>query len=784
MADTILSKYLGLGLFAGRPVTPNPAPGTMSIYAATDTNSLTYWNGTAWIAGSVGPTGLTGGAGATGATGATGVAGGAGPAGAPGGTGPAGPTGSQGPAGTPGINGAVGSSSGYALLSSAAAGSTINAGITRVRSSGYSVAGIGGADYIYDAAVTGTTVTANPRTQFLAADTRGFKLDPTQRLTIEMFGGFADSTNGTDGTDNTPAILAAQGFIQFAGYGNSFVLTVPVWKFGATINFGVGGYRFSALYEMRERLALIGQNQMGLSSGGTAGPTIWYYPTNSGAIIFQDRKTSGRGGAFGVTELGSSSGSLVQGFSFVGIGVANDLTQHCVQWRTTATTRHNGYFNVAGNAEHIVGYTDGSAGQPWGVINGWVSEDNYCHDAIGHGQYIRGSDVNSGRSIGFNTSQCGNCGIYNRSYFSNYFQPADLAGYGNAGGSNAGIGVFYAGAQYQLSSDNNDGGTTTPGTNERIWTFIQVLGAANTSAPLWVNGNTYTLRLPFFDAGSGSVWDATYVETGQTRPVVHSPSVVIGGTTPVIGASLAGNQTTAGDALSANSGIGGQTNFPVGSPGYLLHGDYASELIGTRGYSNEYYHREYRNVANGGTGSWYESFVNGNKIHYYSNTNQTIEFHSGAASGPATTGAGAFGTGARVPYIRAFPSMGLGSGSYFTEHRILQYGTAAPTTGAHGQGEIAFNIAPSATTPIKWVCTTAGTPGIWLAVYGVAAARQTGWTVSTGTPSRGAFAAAAATAPSAAYVQAEATASATRIAALEARLIALEADSRAFGVIN
>jgi hypothetical protein len=62
--------------------------------------------------------------------------------------------------------------------------------------------------------------------------------------------------------------------------------------------------------------------------------------------------------------------------------------------------------------------------------------------------------------------------------------------------------------------------------------------------------------------------------------------------------------------------------------------------------------------------------------------------------------------------------------------------------------------------------------------------RVTGWTASTGTPSRGAFAAAAAGTASAAYVQAELQGALDRIAALEARLIALEADMTTHGLIG
>ena len=62
--------------------------------------------------------------------------------------------------------------------------------------------------------------------------------------------------------------------------------------------------------------------------------------------------------------------------------------------------------------------------------------------------------------------------------------------------------------------------------------------------------------------------------------------------------------------------------------------------------------------------------------------------------------------------------------------------------------------------------------------------RATGWTASTGTPARGAFAAAAAGTASVAYVQAELQGALTRIAALEARLIAHDADLITHGLFG
>ncbi|NJC06938.1 hypothetical protein GGQ97_002731 [Sphingomonas kaistensis] len=78
------------------------------------------------------------------------------------------------------------------------------------------------------------------------------------------------------------------------------------------------------------------------------------------------------------------------------------------------------------------------------------------------------------------------------------------------------------------------------------------------------------------------------------------------------------------------------------------------------------------------------------------------------------------------------------------------------------------------------------TAGKTLRVAGtqVVGAQRTGWTAATGAANRSAFAAATAGTAAATYVQTEAQEVRNRIAALEARLVALETDCRAHGLIN
>lgn len=55
--DSLLPAYLGLGLASARPSAPTPAPGTLEFFYATDTTTLSLWNGTAWV--TIGGGGLT-----------------------------------------------------------------------------------------------------------------------------------------------------------------------------------------------------------------------------------------------------------------------------------------------------------------------------------------------------------------------------------------------------------------------------------------------------------------------------------------------------------------------------------------------------------------------------------------------------------------------------------------------------------------------------------------------------------------------------------------------------
>ena len=100
----------------------------------------------------------------------------------------------------------------------AAATLTIPAGTDTVRTSGYSSAGLGVADYAYDATVDAAYVAAHPRSSFVSFNGRGFKLVHDSEIPVEQFGVKADGV-----TDDTTALEAALTFLGTLGGGTAKV---------------------------------------------------------------------------------------------------------------------------------------------------------------------------------------------------------------------------------------------------------------------------------------------------------------------------------------------------------------------------------------------------------------------------------------------------------------------------------------------------------------------------------------------------------------------------------
>lgn len=626
----------------------------------------------------------------------------------------------KGDQGDPGINGGVGSSAGYGGLFSAAAGMAVGAGITRVKLSGYAAAGIGGGDYVYDAAVDAAYVMAYPRTSFLAADGRGFRLDPHQRLTIEMFGGRADYNPTTfAGTDNLPPLLAAIAAFTFAPeFPGQIETALP-------IHFGDGRYWFNGSLELKKVVTLIGN---GSGQNNYVGGTRWHYPPDTIAITVNN-SLSHLGTKVGVAN-GTADGSIIRGFQFIPKEGSVTTDKPCIWLRGRATIEHCTFGErrntpnelkgrIPGNAISIVANV-ASAGALYGNANGWRVTNCYVENALGHGLYVAGTDTNVGRCFGFETKFCGGCGILDISGLGgNLYLAPNLAGYANDTAPNFKGRVSYSGRQYQLIDPTPGiGASTTPGTATHIW---YDMGPATTWAA-WSGAATYSPDIPILIWGSSnrSFLAGFYSENGTSH--VGVPSEVVGGQAAytnhsgTYAASLAPSVTMA--ALSA-AGLGGGRVYPTGGPATVANGTYAYATIGTEhpdGYTlgiNFLEHNRAGDNVNPVTGlpetlPWYWNWVG--KDQFYGERSKKPVF---SIPGKHTTRTYGRTANQGQAYTMTLHDFALIDPNDTNNARIYGIRGAAPATGYHAVGEIVFNVAPTAGGFIGWVCTAAGTPGTW-----------------------------------------------------------------------
>ena len=586
-------------------------------------------------------------------------------------------------------------------LFSAAAGSTIAAPIVAITSSGYSANGVGIARYIYDAAVNATFVTANPRTAFLAADGRGFKLDPAQRLTVDMFGAIPTTNDAPTRAINDAAFKAACEHRAIAAS-----------KFGSEIHVGPFIYYLGVTLEPEGAFRLIGQGSghINASQPGVA-QTRLIFPTDVCPIRVRANGTDGLGVSAG--KIGAND-SYVRGICFEQLTMGTSVTAYGVQLRGNATFEDCAFVNAPGNGIHIV--ADSSYVDPVtaGFCDEWRMLQCFVHSTNGHGIYTGGNEANAGYSTGLNLHQVGGVGIYDTSNFANAHYSPQITGYGGVGEK----GVFHLGRNYQLVTTTPAlGSTTTPGTNPAIWYDMGTAGAAAApNWPQWVNGNTYNLRLPFLIANGTAIYSG-YQENGAN--IGSSNGLLVGGT-------IAGIRTT--PSFAARVFSNNEVVTPTGIGQYYSNGGVTTDImypeigadesttIGVKGNSTAaLLKRSYlmRHIVKGNMLYWGYGLAGdgtGTDIDLgYFNAKSMMKLTT-----PFTTQT--FGRSTIQPNYAAFPDLALIDASNSGNARIIGISDVVPPTGNHARGEFVFNVNPSATGTLGWSCTTTGTPGTWTAV--------------------------------------------------------------------
>jgi hypothetical protein len=428
---------------------------------------------------------------------------------------PTGPRGLTGPAGEPGDNvESVG-------LVTSLPGVVLGAGVKRVRTIGYTVLGRGAADYIYDATVNQAHVTANPRTSFLAADGRGFRLATNQMLNIDMFGATA---NGV--ADDYPAFAAALAYckkhgIPSIGGDNS---TLVAWAILALPLYLTPGHRYfcSQTLEITAAINLVGaSNEI-------------KFPAGKHGIIIQSKDTFGFDGTIAdVANYSQGAGSRFYGITLRGSGGGGKF--HGWVMRGNASLYDCSATEFSGDGAHIV--ADVGIGPNHGNANSWLIVGGSYSANGRHGIYTQGGDVNAGMAMRCSADGNARYGVCDQSFLGNIYVGLHTMSNGVPGsGYNGQVSIptvaSYGGKEWSpVYGKEVQASTTVPGPDGTVWSDVsgQALGAVPwVTGMTWQSGGAYLSGAPEA-LGNYTVFIGCYGEQDQVGYAVHWPGAVIGG---------------------------------------------------------------------------------------------------------------------------------------------------------------------------------------------------------------------------------------------------------------
>jgi hypothetical protein len=425
----------------------------------------------------------------------------------------------------------------------------------------------------------------------------------------------------------------------------------------------------------------------GLSGGmqGVTGGTRLRFPAGSAGVVVCGANNTGYTTGSVATTTGAD-GTILQGITFLaGTGSRPTIgTAHGVFFRVRGTWIDCKSIGFSGHGLAIIADTGGTPfyGNANGchIRGGAVTNNGDC------GFYVQGSDVNAGDCIGLDT--------YGNGRWGKYIKP--FLNFSCLGGQEAGNGVaayvcYPAGGQVYsvIVGQETAASTTTPGTNSAIWQPL--VGTTSGSYTTWTSGMTVISGGSIY-LGAGT-YTEPYAEGSQGYAQIASGAICIGG---LLGAS---NQDYIGPRITMGLGTL-RTNSLTSS---WSTGTASVDLMAAQ----PHFLRFQDTTDLPSRMIW--ALSGHDLLQYYSSTsNLYAQF-----TGPSTTAQ--FGTGAAYPYA-TYNGPNLMIGSSASTARKMTNGTVAPTTGAHGKGEIVWNQNMTVGSPIGWACTVAGTPGTWVAM--------------------------------------------------------------------
>jgi hypothetical protein len=555
-----------------------------------------------------------------------------------------------------------------------APGATIPTGTERVRTRGHSVNGRGAADYVYS-----PSVTANSATTFVAADGRGFRLAPDQRITLDMFGAVPDD-HGASGTpaatNNYPAFQAAFAWLDAnkselaQGYASLPELHIPL-----------GLYYCGTQLELKEgAFTIVGQRGSRIR-----------FPANSNGIIIHFTYTIGE-----TTEQPGDSGgnSILRSIAIVGSG-GTDRNKHGVRCRAIAHLDDVGIAEFSGDGLHIVADVqaiyEGTATQ--GNANQWSARSISVGNNGRHGVYLKAGDANAGCGVQINAVNNGRWGVFDDGFLGNTHvgHHADSNGIQGAGCSNnpnqSSSLVAHGGVRYSVAiGQETAASTTVPGTNNAVWIPIEA-GGAGPGTPSWSSGTAYFSGGAYACANPNArnVFLGCYSESSQGISQLAPQSLIVGG--------LHAAGVHGGAFLQANNGSVQAGGFLAGN----TQGAYAA--LGGNASLRQVMQLVDHQYAPGGYDLRFAE-TTGDLACRYGNLDAVQPF---GITGPATNSP-------IGPHKFRADAIGIGWGPHA---RLFAVGTGQPDAGYFRQGTRVFYADPVAGGREGVVCVASGTPGTW-----------------------------------------------------------------------
>jgi len=528
-------------------------------------------------------------------------------------------------------------------------------------------------------ATNATNVEYDP--PFIGAVTSGYTVSDKleQTVSVKDFGAVGDGV-----TDDYAAIMAAI---------NSFTTGTGFYVSGPAIYFPPGTYYCSQTIELKKSVRLYGDHS-GMQSTSMA--TLLFPPGVTG-IIVQRYNTIGNGTESPPTTAGDAS--TIERLQIRGqFGTADSTGGHGIWLRARAALRQLTVSNFTGNGVHIVASATG-APSVLGNANLFVLDTLTLLRNGGWGAFIDGADVNAGVANAVNVASNGLGGLYDGSFLGNTHIAHHASANGAASsGYNTTLGktslVSFGGNRYYGANNATEASlvATTPGTDDAVWTSSGAGGVGPTHL-LWVAGQpegTYfsSAQYKTDSANARNVFIGCYSEGGYSPSFFVRPTLTLGGSIDAIG----GAYLTSSLQSTVMPGIFQPETISLG---YLAPSRSSGNFISFPDTSASNFSWTLEKIV--GRVGW--SWANLGTPGFVSFYDRTATIANGYARDLSTAN-GALGIGTH----------------YFggsTQMKLRGLASAIPTTGTYLQGDILYDLTPTAGGSIGWVCTTAGTPGTW-----------------------------------------------------------------------